>query len=220
MRYLPANTPIAAHWIGYTLPGGTWSSWTDSTGNGNTQLGQLSPGTTTVNGLVAPTFDGSTQFAAVSAGVCGATAISIATVSQSASLTSSAQVVAGGTASSAATLYVSQYTSGSPTAHVSDVTATNLNSTNDLASGSPYFIGAVNNGSSSYVQLSGTVTTGPLQAVTATQSNFTIGALDITGTVSNYFGGSVEEVVVWCGAISQTDMGVTDTILKDTWGAN
>lgn len=210
---LPSNTVITAYYEGDTVASGTWSTWPDSTGNAHALSPNGTPNTATVNGVQSVQFlgGGTTQYAKAGAGICGASSpVSLATMADPA--TTADQTVATTFNAAANELALDYLATGH--AQASDTNATNLGpTTNTYAGGTgPHFLGGVNNGASSFVQLAGTVKTGPLALPSVSATDFLIssGALPFTGTV--------QAVVLRCAAESQADMGTEETVLNALFG--
>lgn len=212
----PSNLAIAAYHAGMTLAGGAWSTWADSSGHSKTLTSTGSPVTMVLNGSTAPLFDHtSAQWATLGSGLCGISPISISAVVFMNSLSGVASAVTS--YSAGAGLYIGEYSTGN-VGIASDINFANIITSTPVAAGAAYFVGAVNNGASSYAQVSAVVTTGTLTTITVAPTDYTVATVTPVAS-SQWTNGAVTEVVARCAAESQTDMNVDYLISKAITGA-
>lgn len=220
--YLGSATAIIEDFEGSTLAGGVWTTWADSTGNGNTCTSVASPTTTTLNGRIAATFNGTSQYCQTATNTCtsGAVTLSATAVYATAGANQTVGQIAGSpTVSAPGTGLVF----GSAVTDLTDGVTASV-SFSPIVSGNTYFFGGVHAASSGtstlYTGVSGSLsssTTGSPLGAQTTGSITTIGALD-TNVVSFFMNGAVGSFRARCGS-DAADVATDYATDKARWAA-
>jgi len=230
MRYSAATEcGFSARFRGDSLAGGTWTTWPDISGNGHSMRSVNGSATTTVNSLVAPTFNGSTTYAIQSdtTAICallgdgGAPEVTIVAAAESSSYAGGpAGVVAltagnaadGGLAASGFSTQIQNY---SNTSYASD--RTNNITGIALTNADAYGLGVISNGASSYLLTTTTLSSATTLGQQTTFGPLLVGAIASGSSITYVWSGPVMEVTVQCCALNTTELQEAVNVMRTTW---